>query len=69
VGGVGPNLNQVGSRLTLAEIKDSIINPNAVISQNCPAGPCAPGLMPQNFGERFTPEQLDTLATFLSEQK
>ncbi len=69
VGGVGPNLDQVGSRLTPEQITESISNPNAVIAEKCPAGPCAPGLMPQNFAQRFTPEQMDTLVTFLSEQK
>lgn len=69
VGGVGPNLNQVGSRLSIDQIKNSIMNPNAVIAAECPTGPCFPGLMPQNFAQRLTPEQIDTVATYLSEQK
>ncbi len=68
VGGVGPNLNNVGSRLSKDEIVQSIVNPNTVIAQNCPAGPCLPNVMPQNFGERLTAEQIDALATYLSEQ-
>ena len=69
VGGVGPNLTHVGSRLGVDEITQSIMTPNAVIAQDCPAGPCPQGVMPQNFSERLTPEQINALATYLSEQK
>jgi mono/diheme cytochrome c family protein len=69
VGGVGPNLTQVGARLGADEIKQSITTPNTVIAAECPAGPCPQGVMPQNFKDRLTPEQIDTLANFLAEQK
>lgn len=69
VGGVGPNLSQVGSRLSVEQITQSIREPNAVIAENCPAGPCPQGVMPQNFAERLTEEQINTMAEFLSEQK
>lgn len=69
VGGVGPDLSQVGGRLSLEEIVASIQEPNAVIAEACPAGPCPSGVMPLYFAERLTPEQIETLAQFLSEQK
>lgn len=69
VGGVGPSLNDVGSRLDAENIAQSITDPNAVIAEACPAGPCPQGVMPQNFAERLTPEQIDTLAAYLAEQK
>ncbi len=69
VGGVGPALNGVGSRLSVEEIVQSIKDPNAVIAENCPTGPCPQGVMPQNFGDRLTEEQINTLAQFLAEQK
>jgi mono/diheme cytochrome c family protein len=69
VGGVGPNLTQIGARLTVDEIKESIINPAAVTAAECPAGPCPQGVMPQNFKDRLTPDQVDTLANYLVEQK
>jgi mono/diheme cytochrome c family protein len=69
VGGVGPNLNAVGSRLSQAEIAQSIKEPNAVIAESCPAGPCPPNVMPQNFALRLTEAQINTLAQFLAEQK
>jgi mono/diheme cytochrome c family protein len=69
VGGVGPNLSQVGSRLSQGEIVKSIMEPNAVIAENCPAGPCPQNVMPQNFAQRLSNEQITTLADFLSEQQ
>ena len=69
VGGVGPNLTNVGSRLTVDEIVQSIREPNAVLAAVCPAGPCPANVMPQNFAERLSAEQIDTVAQFLSEQK
>ncbi len=69
VGGVGPNLTDVGSRLSAEEIAQSIKDPNAVLAEVCPAGPCPAGVMPQNFAERLSEEQINTLAQFLSEQK
>lgn len=69
VGGVGPSFNQLGGRLAVDEIIQSVKDPDAVIAQNCPAGPCPPGVMPKNFAQRLTEEQINTLAQFLSEQK
>jgi mono/diheme cytochrome c family protein len=68
-GGVGPSLNNVGSRLTAEEISQSIVEPNAVIAEFCPAGPCPAEVMPQNFSERFSAEQIQALTSYLAEQK
>lgn len=69
VGGVGPSLNDIGSRLVLDDIIQSIVEPNAVIAEICPAGPCPAGMMPQNFAERLSEEQISTLSEYLLEQK
>ena len=69
IGGVGPSLNDIGSRLSLDEIVQSIVEPNAVIADICPAGPCPANVMPQDFGERLSPDQIETLAQLLFEQK
>ena len=69
IGGIGPNLTKVGATRKLDEIKQSISEPNAVIAESCPAGPCPSNVMPQNFAKRFTTEQLNALAQYLSEQK
>jgi mono/diheme cytochrome c family protein len=55
--------------LSKDEIAQSIVEPNTVIAEVCPAGPCPAGVMPQNFAERLSEEQIDTLATYLSEQQ
>jgi mono/diheme cytochrome c family protein len=68
-GGVGPALDDIGARLSYDEIVESIVEPTAVIASVCPAGPCPEAAMPQNFGERLSEEQVDTLASFLSEQQ
>ena len=68
VGGVGPSLNDVGARLSIDEIVQSIAEPNAVVAEICPAGPCPAGVMPQNFAERLSEEQITTLADYLARQ-
>ena len=69
VGQVGPNLTKIGSMQDSESIRASIINPNAIIVENCPTGPCQPDVMPQNFGELLTQQQLDALVQYLSSLK
>ena len=69
--GAGPSLNGIGDRAANREGYDSaedylltsIINPNAFIVEGYPAN-----LMPQNFADQMTPEQLDTMAAYLALQ-
>jgi hypothetical protein len=68
-GAVGPDLSQIGARLSPEEIRQSILMPDTVIAENCPGAPCAPGLMPKIYGEQLNAMQLETLVTFLSELK
>jgi mono/diheme cytochrome c family protein len=74
-GKVGPDLSAVGALLAPDEIRQSILEPNAVIAQECPnpeggSRPCtSPSSMPPNFGERFTAKQLETLVTYLASLK
>jgi len=58
---VGPPLTNVGERLSAAEIRQSIVDPNAVIAEGF-----QPGLMLADFGEKLTPEELDQLVGYLS---
>jgi len=67
-GVVGPDLSEVGSRLTPDEIRRSILFPDEQLAQNCPTGPCLAGLMPKAFGDSLSALQLETLVAFLSEQ-
>ena len=66
VGQVGPNLTHIGSTGDADLIRESIVDPDAVIAEDCPAGACPPGVMPQNFGDTLTAEQLDSLVEYLA---
>ncbi len=76
-GQVGPNLNQIGATAatrvageTVEEyILNSIVKPNDYLVSECPAGACPPGVMPANFGEQLSEEQLNALVTYLASQK
>jgi cytochrome c oxidase subunit 2 len=70
-GVVGPSLNGIGSRAEEREagveaidyIRESIINTDAYIVEDYP-----PGVMPADFGERMTEEELDVLVEYLLSQ-
>ena len=62
-GGVtGPSLDQVLPGQSAAMVHDSIIDPNRVIASGYPAG-----VMPLNYGEIITPQELDELVEYLLE--
>jgi mono/diheme cytochrome c family protein len=62
-GGVtGPNLDQTLPGQSAAEIEKSIVEPNAEIAPGYPAN-----VMPANFGEGLTPEELEDLVQYLIE--
>jgi len=77
-GVVGPDLSTIGSHLSADEIRQSILDPDAVVAAECPVkdasgnltpGPCTPGIMPKDYGQKLSAAQLETLVTFLSELK
>lgn len=52
---------------TAAEyIRQSILYPNAYIVPQCPQGPCLAGVMPQNYEQQMTPQELDNLVAYLA---
>lgn len=59
----GPNLDGIG-KLGAAGIKQAIVDPNADIAAGFSAG-----VMPDNFGESLTPEDLKKLVAYLTRQK
>jgi cbb3-type cytochrome oxidase cytochrome c subunit len=59
---IGPNLNDVGVRLTMNEIRASIISPNAIVAEGY-----AP-IMP-DLSASMTVRELEMLVQFLSGQK
>jgi mono/diheme cytochrome c family protein len=73
-GPIGPELTHVATNaatrvegMTAEEyIRESILDPAAFISPDCPTGPCTePTVMPLTFGESLTDEQLDALVLYL----
>ncbi len=59
-GTTGPDLDKVLPGLKPSEVLQSITDPNAKITPGYPAG-----VMPQNFGQTFTPQQLKALVKYL----
>jgi len=62
-GNIGPSLDDVLPGQTAAQISESISDPEAIISAGFD-----PGVMPANYGETLTPEQLQALAQYLLNQ-
>jgi cytochrome c oxidase subunit 2 len=60
-GTAGPNLGVVLKGKNAAFIRTSIVNPNAFIAPGYQAN-----VMPQNFGQSLTPQQLDGLVAYLA---
>jgi mono/diheme cytochrome c family protein len=61
-GTTGPDLDEVLPGQEESMIEESIVDPEAEIAEGYPAG-----VMPQNFGETISPEELKELVKFLSE--
>jgi mono/diheme cytochrome c family protein len=59
-GTVGPDLDEVLQGKSIAEITEQIAMPDSEITQGFEAG-----VMPQNYGETLTPQQLRQLAQYL----
>jgi len=60
-GNVGPNLDDVLQGKDASFIEESIVDPNAEVTQGY-----QPNVMPQNFGDQLSPTQLADLVAFLS---
>jgi len=61
---VGPSLTDIGQRLTREELRQSIVDPNAVVAEGF-----FPNIMPANFADRMTVRELEMLVVFLGEQE
>jgi mono/diheme cytochrome c family protein len=59
-GSVGPDLDEALQGKDAEFIRQSIVDPNAELTQGYGAG-----VMPQNFGQELSPQQLDDLVAFL----
>jgi mono/diheme cytochrome c family protein len=63
---VGPPLDGVGNRLTTDQIRASILDPNAALAEGYEQ---FGGMMPANFGQRLTAEQLEVIVSYLGAQR
>ncbi len=63
---IGPSFDGIGSRLTPDQIRQSILDPNAEISEGFEA---FAGLMPPGFGDKFSAQQLEVIVQFLAERR
>jgi cytochrome c oxidase subunit 2 len=61
-GGVGPDLDQVLKGQDAAFIRQSIVDPNAVIAKGYD-----PNIMPDNFGKLLSKPEIDALVKYLEE--
>jgi mono/diheme cytochrome c family protein len=61
-GTVGPNLDEALKGKDAAFVRQSIVEPNAVIAQGY-----QPNIMPQDFGTKLSAKQLNDLVAFLSQ--
>jgi len=63
-GPVGPTLVGVGSRLGPDQIRESILDPNAIIAEGF-----APGIMPGDFATKMTVSELEMIVKLLVEKQ
>ena len=68
-GQLGPDLTHIGGRADAPYIRQSILDPDAVIADECPDGDCPSGVMFDTFGDTLSAEELDTLVAFLVAQQ
>lgn len=61
-GTTGPNLDESAAGDSAAQIRQSIVNPDAEITEGFSAG-----VMPQDFQEQLSAQELDALASYIAE--
>lgn len=70
---VGPELTHIAAVAServpglsaAAYLRQSIVEPNAYIVPECPNGPCLANIMPRDYGERLTDEQIEAIVNYL----
>ncbi len=66
-GQIGPELTNVYANKGEDYVRESILMPNAVIAPECPTGACPSGVMPQNFGEVLSEDDLNNIVSYLKQ--
>lgn len=64
-GQIGPELTQVYADKGADYLRESILNPNAIIASVCPTGSCPAGVMPQNFSEQLSEDDINYIIEYL----
>lgn len=82
-GQIGPDLTRIGTEAgkRIADpgyqgkakdapgyLRESITDPNAYIAPRCPTGTCFRDVMPKDFAQKLTPQQLEDLVAYLLSQ-
>lgn len=65
-GAIGPDFTHIGARQSAAQIRESILHPDAKIAQGYQQ---FAGIMPKTFGDQLTAAQLEALVQFLASHK
>jgi mono/diheme cytochrome c family protein len=63
-GAIGPDLTQVGARLGKDALRQSILEPDAVVAKGY-----EPGMMPPGYGEQLRASELELLVNYLAGHK
>ncbi len=72
---VGPdlsNINEVATNRQAGQsaeeyIRQSIIDPNVYLAPECPNGPCLANIMPRDYANRLSEQQIEIIVTYLLE--
>jgi mono/diheme cytochrome c family protein len=62
-GAIGPDLSHVGTRSNAAQIRRSILDPDAEVAKGFEA---MKGVMPKTFGQQLTAAQLESIVDYLA---
>jgi mono/diheme cytochrome c family protein len=65
-GPVGPDLTRIGARLSSAQLREAVLEPDAKIAKGYEK---FAGVMPKNFGTQLTAVQFESLIRFLASRK
>ena len=66
---LGPALHDVGSRLSLAELYESIMDPDATVTEGYLPGLMLPTLQATQFYDKVSAGQLRTMVDYLASRK
>lgn len=64
---IGPDLSRIGIDSSPSQIRQSIVDPGAIVSVECGNEVCPSDLMP-NYGEILDEREIDALVNFLMRQ-